>query len=176
MPHPDLAFKSEDLIFLENEKLIFSFLNKYYPTFIYDEDVYQEASIGLLKAIRTFDPEKDFTFGTYAYQSMFNACRSFFRTFFKKENKFYNEATSLEAFTSKEENRTLHDIVGYSDEILCIDDFMDSLNEKQKKIVSMRFQGYNNEEIADAIGISKQRISQINIKTKKIFKKKVYTI
>lgn len=66
--------KTEDQIFEENQGLIFYIINKYcknegrYTANVRtnEEDLYQLGSIGLLKAIRTFNPECGAKFGGWA--------------------------------------------------------------------------------------------------------------
>lgn len=60
-------------MFKENENLIHSIIRERYPhligTFEYD-DAFQEGSIGLLKAIKDFDPSMGYEFSTYAYPAI----------------------------------------------------------------------------------------------------------
>lgn len=60
-------------IFKENEALIHHIIKKHYPQFIGTdkyEDAFQDGSIGLLKAIKGFNPELGHEFSTYAYPAI----------------------------------------------------------------------------------------------------------
>ena len=60
-------------VFKENEALIHHIIKKHYPQFIGTdkyEDAFQDGSIGLLKAIKGFNPELGHEFSTYAYPAI----------------------------------------------------------------------------------------------------------
>ena len=48
----------DETLFHENIKLIYWLIRKYYPQYIYDDDVIQCGMIGLWKASKSYDPEK----------------------------------------------------------------------------------------------------------------------
>lgn len=75
----------EEKVFKENDKLIHFTINKYFPTwrtihFVEYDDLYQIGAIGLIKAIKRFDPEKfDTKLSTYAVPMIFGEIRRYFR-------------------------------------------------------------------------------------------------
>lgn len=63
--------RMDDKIFIdvikENKNLIYSIINKYGHNFSFD-DLYQVSVIGIMKAYRNFDNDRDVKFSTYAYK------------------------------------------------------------------------------------------------------------
>jgi len=60
-------------MYQENKNLVHHIIQRHYPHLVGTleyEDAFQEGSIGLLKAIKKFDPTKGYQFSTYAYPSI----------------------------------------------------------------------------------------------------------
>ncbi len=68
------------------------------------EDLLQEGMIGLFKAIRTFDPEREAHFGTFANQCVMNQMYSAIAAAKRKKHSVLNE--SLPLFDLEEKDRT----------------------------------------------------------------------
>ena len=58
------------------KKLIFKIMNRYKIPFGFDDDLFQEAMIGMLQAKKRFNPEKGTKLSTYLYQSIDFAIRN----------------------------------------------------------------------------------------------------
>lgn len=56
----------------KNEPLAYSFIKKYYPTLIGDEDYLQVVKMALWQACQQFDPSRNIKFSTFAYRVMRN--------------------------------------------------------------------------------------------------------
>lgn len=60
---------AEEKIYIENQNLVHAVLKRFYKNdtkYLCYEDLFQEGSLGLLKAIRTYDESKNTNFGSYA--------------------------------------------------------------------------------------------------------------
>lgn len=81
---------TENELFVQNQKLIYHCIRNHFPEQLKNEDLFQECSIGLLKAIRGFDETKS-SFSTFAYTCILNEAKMFF----KRNNKYWiNESNS----------------------------------------------------------------------------------
>jgi RNA polymerase sigma-B factor len=71
--------EAQEELFFRYEKLLSYFAHRYAsPHYPYAE-VYQVAALGLLKAIRRFDPEKGTAFSTFAYPTIDGELKRFYR-------------------------------------------------------------------------------------------------
>ena len=76
------------------------------------EDVVQEGMIGLMKAVRNFDPEREASFKTFASTCITNQINKAIRNADREKNHPLNEAVSLsDTVESADENLTIGDIV-----------------------------------------------------------------
>lgn len=64
---------------VENEKLLYSIIHKYFPHYPNKEDLLQVGSIGLLKAYQNFDPTKGAKLTTYAYPYIYGEMKKYVR-------------------------------------------------------------------------------------------------
>lgn len=67
----------------ENIKLVYFFINKYYPSFSKDEDIIQCGMLGLCKAAKKWKQEGEFS--SYACQCILNEVRTELRNRAKKQ-------------------------------------------------------------------------------------------
>ena len=76
------------------------------------EDIVQEGMIGLMKAVRNFDPEREASFKTFASTCITNQIIKAIRNADREKNHPLNEAVSLsDTVESADENLTIGDIV-----------------------------------------------------------------
>lgn len=153
-------------------------LKKYYSSIKDQEDLISIGTIGLIKAVSTFDYEKGTRFATYASRCIENEILMYFRS--RKKN-----AHDVYIFdpidTDKDGNAlTLQDIM--ADEGCIFEDIefkltaqklheqiKSCLNERERDIVVMRY-GLNGNapltqrEVSKAMGISRSYISRIEKK------------
>ena len=146
------------------------------------EDLVSIGSIGLIKGINTYKVDKNIRLATYASRCISNEILMFIR-----KNKKRNKDISLEdALTYDGEGNELHleDIVGTSEDLVqkeyekmvdidCLKKFIETLSERDKKIMIMRYglnkgEEYTQKEVASMLGISQSYISRIE---KKVIKK-----
>lgn len=94
---------------LQNMKLVYYLVNKYYPHHYQREDLEQIGMIGLIKASATFREDKGIQFATYAAKCILNEIKMFFR----KDNIFssYDHLEDIRYTDSDGSNLTLGDMI-----------------------------------------------------------------
>lgn len=136
-----------------------------------DEDLYSTGLIGVVKAVNTFNPDKGFTFSTYATQVVRN---EILMTLKKKRiipafslDKPYQLASGdLVNFSE-----VIADSKGFEEEVvedMQIKQIFSTLSDREKKIVSLSMDGKTQRELAEACDISQPQVSRI---IKSIYKK-----
>ena len=173
---------SRDTLVEHNLRLVV-FLAKKYDNTGYDlEDLVSIGTIGLIKGVNTYKPDKNIKLATYCSRCIDNEILMFLR-----KNKRKRVEVSLEdSINLDSEGNQLHleDILGtdvdlvpreYEDKLdkkLLLEE-LEKLNERDKKIMIMRYGLLNNneytqKEVADLLNISQSYISRIE---KKVIKK-----
>lgn len=70
--------KSDELI-LENQKLVYSIINTYFPSYQNKNDLFQVGCMGLIKASEKFNEEYNTKFSTYAYTFILGEIKKYVR-------------------------------------------------------------------------------------------------
>jgi RNA polymerase sigma factor (sigma-70 family) len=154
----------------DNMNLVYFLINRYYPTFIQDEDLAQCGMIGLCKAADKFDETKGITFSTFAASCILNEfCKEFTR------RKRHNGVVSLEynLFNDDGETTTIGNFIVGEDDVDYVDDenFYKKLSPMDREIVELRKFGYSSREISKKFNVSEQLISQHLIKMRHTWRK-----
>jgi RNA polymerase sigma factor (sigma-70 family) len=147
--------------YLENEKLIYGALHKYFPALASDEDIQQIAGIGLWKACLNYDADKS-CFSTAAYKFIKTEVLQELRKRRRRGKITTIPFTSLVCDLTTEGREEL-DILAISPSLDDIDwcdaeTFWASLTERQQFIVKARISGLIDEEIAAELGLSRTLI------------------
>ncbi len=158
-----------------NLRLVVYIAKKFENTGINIEDLVSIGTIGLIKAVNTFCPEKNIKLATYASRCIENEILMFLR----KTSGRYSEISIDEPInTDRDGNELLlsdiltfdGDSIGYGieyeDEKKLLHKLVDSLNERERQIIGMRFGMYGckehtQKEVADILGISQSYISRL---------------
>ncbi len=168
---------------IEHNLRLVVFLAKKYESTGYDlEDLVSIGSIGLIKGIETYKPDKNIKLATYASRCIANEILMYVR----KNKKRKSEVSLEDSLTYDAEGNELHleDILGTDDNIIynefskkvdrdLLKKELIKLNEREKLIMTLRY-GLNNtdeytqKEVAEMLGISQSYISRIE---KKIIKR-----
>lgn len=140
-------------LFEDNQKLAYSTLWKYYPWYATDEDMKQEALLGLWKACITFDPGKS-QFSTYAVTCIQNQIRMALR-----DNSKQPLTVSLEANLAGVEGLTIGDTLeelapSISDEYILLKEFLRTLSSRDQLLIKYKLMGLNQKQIAQRLGIT----------------------
>ena len=164
---------------IEHNLRLVVFLAKKYENTGYDlEDLVSIGSIGLIKGISTYKIDKNIKLATYASRCIANEILMFLR----KNKKRKGEVSFEDNLSYDAEGNELHleDILGTDEDIVTkglenelekklLYTEISKLNERDKKIMIMRYGLFNNKEltqkeVADVMGISQSYISRIEKK------------
>lgn len=172
-----------------NLRLVVYLAKKFENTGVCVEDLISIGTIGLIKGINTFNPEKKIKLATYASRCIENEILMYLR----RNNRVKLEVSFDEPLNTDWDGNELllSDILGtdedviYKDletevEISLLKKAMLSLNEREKQIIELRF-GVNRvenkeltqKEVADILGISQSYISRLEKKIMARLKKEI---
>jgi len=153
------------------------------------EDVVQEGMIGLLKAVRTYDADKNATFGTYAERCVTNQIISAIRTADRVKHKPLNTSVSLSKPVTGEGGGTgagsgaeitLGDTLSTNpadspDELLVIKDVAyyilnngdNIFSDLEMKVLNEYIKGFTSGQIASRLGKSTKSVDNALQRTRK---------
>ncbi len=161
-----------------NLRLVVYIARKFENTGVYVEDLISVGTIGLIKAVNTFNPEKKIKLATYASRCIENEILMYLRrnSKIKAEISFYeplnidwdgNELLLSDILGT--ENDTVYNLIEDEVDKQLLVMALKSLNDREKEIVRLRF-GLNGtrektqKEVADMLGISQSYISRLEKK------------
>lgn len=146
--------KTIEELYLENEKIVYFSLGKYFPDWAFDEDAQQTAKMALWKACRDYD-EKRGKFSTCAIRYIRNEMWNYLRA-----GRRRLPTVSLDDPINDTGESVLADIIPGDDDIVCDSLYLiDSrLSERRQKIVDCLAAGMTLQETADTIGISRTAV------------------
>jgi len=176
--HRDGDINARNKLVNHNMRLVAHIIKKYYSNYSDQEDIISIGTIGLIKAINTFDYTKGTRLATYASRCIENEILMHFRTLKKNANEVsMNEPIDVD---SEGNPLTFSDII--YDEKSVFDDvdlkmkteklyeYIEQIkDERKKKILIMRYglydtKPYTQREIAKELGISRSYVSRIETK------------
>nr|WP_026700153.1 RNA polymerase sporulation sigma factor SigE [Salibacterium aidingense] len=173
LPENDETARS--VLIERNLRLVVYIARKFENTGINIEDLISIGTIGLIKAVNTFNPEKKIKLATYASRCIENEILMHLR----RTNKLRSEISFDEPLNIDWDGNELllSDILGTDENIITkgIEDkvdrrllrrSLDILNPREKQIMEMRFGLAGNQEktqkdVADLLGISQSYISRL---------------
>lgn len=170
-----------------NLRLVVYIARKFENTGIYVEDLISIGTIGLIKAINTFNPKKNIKLATYASRCIENEILMYLR-----KNQLRRSEISIDEPLNVDwdgNELLLSDILGTENDIIyrgiedevdkmLLHDAMKKLSQREKKIMELRF-GLNNnreltqKEVADLLGISQSYISRLEKRIIQRLKKEI---
>ncbi len=158
-----------------NLRLVVYIARKFENTGINIEDLISIGTIGLIKAVNTFNPEKKIKLATYASRCIENEILMYLR----RNNKIRSEVSFDEPLNIDWDGNELllSDVLGTDDDIITRDieanvdkkllkKALEQLNDREKQIMELRFGLVGGEEktqkdVADMLGISQSYISRL---------------
>lgn len=174
----------EELI-VHNLRLVVYIAKKFETTGIGIEDLISIGTIGLIKAVNTFSPEKNIKLATYASRCIENEILMYLR----KTNPMKTEVSIDEPLRLDWDGNELllSDILGTENDSVnkgiearaerdMVLSYISQLEQREKMIMQMRFGiidgvEHTQKEVADQIGISQSYISRLEKKIIKRIKK-----
>ena len=168
--------EAKHILIERNLRLVAHVIKKYQHLEENPEDLISIGTIGLIKAIITFNPERNNKLGTYAARCIENEILMLLRT----KKKYSKEVSLYEPIgTDRDGNEIqLFDIIEadeadaqtkitLKDDIRLLYEKLESeLSPRERLVIKMRYGLYNQEEytqreIADQLGISRSYVSRI---------------
>ena len=161
-----------------NLRLVVYIAKKFDSSGVPIEDLISIGSIGLIKAVNTFSPERNIKLATYASRCIENEILMYLR----KNVQTKNEISIDEPLNTDHDGNELLfcDIIGSDKdnvsskleqeaEILIIREAVENLSSRDKNIMELRFGLHKNKEhtqkeVADLLGISQSYISRLEKK------------
>ena len=161
-----------------NLRLVAHIIKKYYGNSAEQDDLISIGTIGLIKAVSTFDYEKGARFATYASRCIENEILMYFRN----KKKYAQDVSFTEPIDSDKDGNTLSLIDIMADERSVAEDIEDKLRDerlykvigdtlslREQEIIYLRYgldgrRSYTQREVAKHLGISRSYVSRIEKK------------
>ena len=181
--------EAKSMLIEHNLRLVVYIAKKFDNTGVGVEDLISIGTIGLIKGINTFKPDKNIKLATYASRCIENEILMYLR----KNNKTKLEVSIDEPLNVDWDGNELllSDILGTDEDVISkgiesevekklLYKAIEKLNHREKVIVEMRY-GLNNKdgeemtqkEVADSLGISQSYISRLEKKIIKRLKREI---
>lgn len=167
--------KVKSILIERNLRLVVYIARKFENTGICVEDLISIGTIGLIKAVNTFNPDKNIKLATYASKCIENEILMYLRRNSKSKIEIsFDEPLNVDWDGNE---LLLSDVLGTDNDIIfkyleeevdkeLLNQAIDKLSFREKKIVELRF-GLKNgkektqKEVADMLGISQSYISRL---------------
>ena len=181
--------EARSLLIEHNLRLVVYIAKKFDNTGVGVEDLISIGTIGLIKAINTFNPEKNIKLATYASRCIENEILMYLR----RNNKTKLEVSIDEPLNVDWDGNELllSDILGTDEDVIyrdietevekkLLNKAIEHLSGRERTIIELRF-GINSKndneltqkEVADLLGISQSYISRLEKKIMKRLKKEI---
>ncbi len=173
-----------------NLRLVVYIARKFDNTGVHIEDLVSIGTIGLIKAVNTFDPEKKIKLATYASRCIENEILMYLR----RNNKTRAEVSFDEPLNVDWDGNELllSDVLGTETDIIykgleetvdrkLLEIALDRLSEREKRIMELRFglsdgQEKTQKEVADLLGISQSYISRLEKRIIRKLRKEIHRL
>ncbi|WP_051540360.1 RNA polymerase sporulation sigma factor SigE [Ruminococcus sp. FC2018] len=167
--------KARELLIIHNLRLVVYIAKKFESTGVGIEDLVSIGTIGLIKAVKTFCPDKNIKLATYASRCIENEILMFLR----KASQHKNDISIDEPLNIDWDGNELllSDILGTDDDVVnkgiemetekqILRQEINKLDERERQIMEMRFGLVNGHEmtqkqVAEKVGISQSYISRL---------------
>ncbi len=177
--------KSKEKLIVHNLRLVVYIAKRFETAGANIEDLISIGTIGLIKAVNTFKPDKNIKLATYASRCIENEILMFLR----KSSQLKNEVSIDEPLNTDWDGNELLlcDVLGSDPDIINRDienelecnqllKAVSNLNEREELIMELRFglngkKEHTQKEVADYLGISQSYISRLEKKIIKRLKK-----
>ena len=181
--------KAREPLIVHNLRLVVYIAKKFETPNASAEDLISIGTIGLIKAVNTFSPEKNIKLATYASRCIENEILMFLR----KSSQLKNQLSIDEPHNTDWDGNELllSDILGTEEDIIyrdleeeveksMLNKAIGKLSERERIIVDLRYglssmdgEEKTQKEVADLLGISQSYISRLEKKIMKRLKKEL---
>ena len=170
--------RAKKLLIEHNLRLVAHVVKKYYTKTDDRDDLISVGTIGLIKAVNSFNTDKNIKLATYASRCIDNEILMFLR----KNKRRRGEVSFEDSLSYDSEGNELHleDILGTADDIVTrpleeeiekkiLYQELTKLNDRDKEIMTLRYglfgkKEMTQKEVASSLGISQSYISRIEKK------------
>ncbi len=185
----ELGEEARSVLIEHNLRLVVYIAKKFDNTGVGVEDLISIGTIGLIKSINTFNPQKKIKLATYASRCIENEILMYLRRTAKTKMEVSIDEPLNVDWDGNE--LLLSDILGTDEDVIyrnvedeverhLLEKAIDRLSDREKTIVQLRFGIGNAEEremtqkeVADLLGISQSYISRLEKKIMKRLKKEI---
>ncbi|MDD5900597.1 MAG: RNA polymerase sporulation sigma factor SigK [Lachnospiraceae bacterium] len=171
--------QARDLLIEHNLRLVAHIVKKYAQPERDNEDLISIGTVGLIKAVDTFDESKGIRLGTYAARCIENELLMFFRAGKKTAKEIYlydpigtdkegNAISLLEIMEAEEEDYA--ERLERKEKLSVLPKFlMNRLEDREREIIALRYglyggREFTQREIAERMAISRSYVSRIEKK------------
>ncbi len=166
---------AKEKLIKHNLRLVAHIIKKYYSTYSDQDDLISIGTIGLIKGINSFKPEKGTKLATYVSRCIENEILMYFRNIKKTSQEISfsepidvdNEGNPLTLMDIISIDDTIIDDIDYKEKLKKTIEIIDNIKSKRdKKIIVMRY-GLNGNlpmtqnEVAKVLNISRSYVSRI---------------
>lgn len=173
-----------------NLRLVSHIIKKYYANYDEQEDLVSIGTIGLIKAIDSFDCDKGVRLATYAARCVENEILMYFRSKKKDANNISvnepidvdSEGNPLTIIDTIYCDDTISDDIDLKNKVTALYKYIEGIkNDREREIIIKRYGLYNQKEltqreIASEMGISRSYVSRIEKRVLEELKAKFDTV
>ena len=167
--------EARNILIERNLRLIAHIMKKYYAQTADQEDLISIGTIGLIKGITTFDPDKGARLATYAARCVENEILMYFRSQRKSSHDVSlsdyietgNDGTALSLMDVVGEDEDLAERISNREQLQQVRKLVDTcLTEQERQVVYLRYglldgKPQRQREVAKIVGISRSYVSRI---------------
>lgn len=167
--------EARNILIERNLRLIAHIMKKYYAQTADQEDLISIGTIGLIKGITTFDPDKGARLATYAARCVENEILMYFRSQRKSSHDVSlsdyietgNDGTALSLMDVVGEDEDLAETISNREQLQQVRKLVDTcLTEQERQVVCLRYglldgKPQRQREVAKIVGISRSYVSRI---------------
>ncbi len=167
--------KAREQLIVHNLRLVVYIAKKFDSSSVNIEDLISIGTIGLIKAVNTFCPQKNIKLATYASRCIENEILMYLRKISSRKSEISideplntdwdgNELLLSDVLGSDGEEVSMK--IEQEDERKLLLSFVNELSPREKQIMQMRFgmagyKEYTQKQVADTLGISQSYISRL---------------
>lgn len=166
---------ARNVLIERNLRLVAHIMKKYYAHMADQEDLVSVGTIGLIKGISTFRPEKGVRLATYAARCVENEILMYFRSNRKSSQDISlselidsgSDGTALSLMDVVSDDEDLVEAIGNRERLAQVRSAVDScLTDQEKQVILMRYglggmRANRQREVAQMLGISRSYVSRI---------------